>query len=124
MTSSELVWTRVHLPRPLDPEPCGGPATGDGQRPTVPGRGVRAPADSEGIAYLLGCPTSVHPIRRMLRDHLNGVQFQPAPTRTAASEAGRMTLKPRRCRCGRITERRRPVTAVGVQCQAKSPPRF
>lgn len=96
MTSSELVWTRVHLPRPLDPSHVAALLLAMASDRRSPDVAFELRADSEGIAYLLGCPkTSVHPIRRMLRDHLNGVQFQPAPTRTAASEAGRMTLKPK-----------------------------
>lgn len=96
MASPELVWTRIHLPRPLDPAHVAAlllTLASDRRSPDI---SFELRADRAEVVYLIGCPkTSVHPIRRMLRDQLVGIQFQSAPARPPASEAGRMVLRPR-----------------------------
>jgi hypothetical protein len=92
----ELVWTQLHLPRPLDEAAVQSLllVLGSQRRPTpvvFELRGART-----GIRYLLGCEsTAVARITRLIRDGLPGVAFSSAAGRSDPVEVGRVRLSPR-----------------------------
>ncbi|MGY0386401.1 type IV secretory system conjugative DNA transfer family protein [Nocardioides sp. WG-D5] len=95
MTRPEIVWTRLHLPRPLDESRVHALLV------DLASQRLRSPivfelrGTADGVAHLLGCDvTAVHTVKRLLRDELPGVLFSSAPTRTPMEASGRLQLRP------------------------------
>lgn len=90
-----IVFTRIHLPRPLDDGKVLSlllALAADRRSPDV---AFELRATSDGVAHVVGChPGSVHSVKRLLRDHLPGIAFQAAPDRPLVTETGRMELRP------------------------------
>ena len=83
--SESLVFTRLHLPRPLTPNTLRQllerMMSGDVPRPLI----LEVHATSAGVTHLLGCaPTAVQRLKRLLSGSLPGVGFEattrPSPT--------------------------------------------
>jgi hypothetical protein len=92
----EMVWTQLHLPRPLDEAAVQSLllVLGSQRRPTPVVFELRAART--GIRYLLGCESiAVARITRLIRDGLPGVAFSSAAARFDPVEAGRLRLSPR-----------------------------
>ena len=96
MKSQHLVWAQLHLPRPLDPGLVFAlllTLASDRRSPHVV---FETRSDQAGISHLIGCSRLVtSALRRMLTDHLPGVQLSKAATRFPASESGRLRVRPR-----------------------------
>lgn len=95
MARPELVWTQLHLPRPLDSARVLALlvtlASDRRSTPVV----FEARAHQGRVLHLLGCETTaVHRLSHLLRDHLPDVATTRAPERVAATEAGRLMLRP------------------------------
>lgn len=97
MAQPELTFIRLHHRRPLDEARV--------QAVLLMLASERKPAPAvfelragpEGVAHLLGChPGVLARVKRLLGDQLPGISFTKAPERPAASEVGRMRLKPSR----------------------------
>lgn len=90
----ELVFTRLHLPRPLDTDTVAPLLTrlmgSDVPRPVV----FELHAGEDGIFHLLGCaPTAVQRLKRLLRGHVPGLAFEAA-TRPDVAAASRVVAHP------------------------------
>ncbi|MBE5471722.1 type IV secretory system conjugative DNA transfer family protein [Mycobacteroides abscessus] len=97
MSAPTVVWTRFHLPRPLDTAKVQTLllTLGADRLSQDVVLELRATSD-DGVVHLVGCRAeSVQLVKRLLRDHLPGVTFQKAPDRASVIEAGRMQLRPR-----------------------------
>lgn len=92
---SGLVFTRLHLPLPLDPRTVdrllGRLTKSDTPRPLI----FETLADDTGIRYLVG---TVHPnvsrLIRLLEQHLPGLRTEESPERDAAQAVGRLRIRP------------------------------
>lgn len=92
--SDALVFTRLHLPRPLQVEAISSLLSrlmsADVPRPIV----FEIHADHSGIAYLLGCATTAGArLKRLLRGHMPGLGFEAATGRDVVA-VGRLTARP------------------------------
>lgn len=81
----EFVFTRLHLPRPLDTDAVAPLLTrlmgSDVPRPLI----FELHACEDGVVHLLGCaPTAVQRLKRLLRGHLPGLDFEAATSRVVA----------------------------------------
>ena len=90
----EVVFTRLHLPRPIEPEVVSSLLTrlmsSDVPRPVV----FELHADEDGVTHLLGCaPTAVQRLKRLLRAHLPGLVFEAA-TRPDVAAVSRVVAHP------------------------------
>lgn len=95
MRAMELVWSRLHLPRPLDPERVTGLLLHLAADRRAPLLVFELRADTDGLAYLLGCDrAAVWPMRKLLGDHLPGTVVFSAPPRSAVDEVGSLRLAP------------------------------
>lgn len=94
MKTTELVWSRVHLPRPLDEARVLALLLALAANRRSPDLVFELRADANGVVHLLGCPVgSVQGIKRVLRDYLPGIVLTGADQREAVSEVGRMSLR-------------------------------
>lgn len=89
-----LVFTRLYLPRPLDPSQVANLIrrlmASDVQRPLA----FELRGEDEGIQYVLGCaPTAVPKLKQLLAGFIDGVSFAGA-TRTQVTAAG-LVVTPR-----------------------------
>lgn len=92
---TSLVWTRLHLPRPLDQPRVEALLLALASDRRSPNLVFELRASTEGVSHLLGTSaTAVQGIKRLLRDHVPGLATQAAPDRVAVSEVGRMELRP------------------------------
>jgi hypothetical protein len=97
---SELVFSGLHLPRPLDPAAVAGFLTRLASDRDAPRVVLEVRADPGGIRHLLGChPTDVQALRRMLGDLIPGSLLTTPGTGTTqprppVDEAGRLHLHP------------------------------
>lgn len=94
VTMSDLVFTRLHLPRPLDVDHVTQLVTrlmsADAPRPLV----FEMHADGEGVRHLLGCASAATArLKRLLRGHLPGVAFEAA-TRPDVAAVSRVVARP------------------------------
>lgn len=92
--SKPLVFTRLHLPRPLDADTLTALlqrlAGGDIPRPLA----FEVQATADGLAWNLGCPeTATERLKRLFRGMVPGVQFEAA-TRADVAAVGRLTASP------------------------------
>lgn len=95
MSRDELVFTRLHLPRPLDPARVVSLLVALASERRSPIVVFEARADADGVCHLVGCAaTNVHALHRQLRDHLPTIAFSSAGNRPAADESARLTLRP------------------------------
>lgn len=95
MTTKDLVWSRVHLPRPLDATRVAALLVALAADRRSPDLVFELRADTHGVVHLLGCPVgAVQAVKRLLRDHLPGIVLVGADPREPVAEAGRMTLRP------------------------------
>lgn len=100
-SSGELVFSRLHLPRPLDPAAVTAFLTRLASDRDAPRVALELRADHDGVRHLLGCPaTDVHPLRRLLRDLIPGSfltspQDGGQPARPNVDVAARLRLRPR-----------------------------
>lgn len=96
MARVDVVWSRLHLPRPLDLQAVLSVLlnlASDRQSPVLI---FELRADHQGVAHLLGCERSaMHRVRRILTDQLPGTSVTTAPTRQPVSVVGRLRLSPR-----------------------------
>ncbi|MEP9385214.1 hypothetical protein [Nocardioides sp. KR10-350] len=96
MPQPELVWTRLHLPRPLDEDRVHALLVGLASQRLGTPVVFELRGDRTGLVHLLGCDrTAVHTVKRLLRDELPGVMFAAAPGRESVDLAGRLDLRPR-----------------------------
>ncbi|GAB3172278.1 hypothetical protein GCM10027059_41770 [Myceligenerans halotolerans] len=71
--SSQLVFSRLHLPRPLEPSAVSAFLTRLASERDAPRVALELRADQEGVRHLLGCrPTDIHRLRRLLADLIPG----------------------------------------------------
>lgn len=95
MTQPELIWTRLHLPRPLDTDRVAALLTSFASDRRSPPLFLEVRADRAGVTHLLGCQaTVIHRLKRLLVDHLSGVATQGAEARQEVHEASRLMLRP------------------------------
>ncbi|QWF22230.1 hypothetical protein KM427_00305 [Nocardioides sp. LMS-CY] len=95
MRRPEFVWTRLHLPRPLDGGRVLALLTNLASDRRSPPLAFEVRADRDGVQHLLGCEaTAVQRIKRVLGDHLPGIAMQGVETRQPVREAGRLMLQP------------------------------
>ncbi|WP_339619534.1 type IV secretory system conjugative DNA transfer family protein [uncultured Salinibacterium sp.] len=92
--SESLVFTRLHLPRPLTPNTLRQllerMMSGDVPRPLI----LEVHATSAGVTHLLGCaPTAVQRLKRLLSGSLPGVGFE-ATTRPDVAAVSRVVAHP------------------------------
>ena len=95
MTQPELIYTRIHLPRPLDTTRVQGLllaiASERKHSPLV----FELRADAGRVQHLIGCPMpAVHRVKRLLKDQISGITFSTAPARELMDEVGRVRLRP------------------------------
>lgn len=96
MSTHELVWSRVHLPRPLDEARVLTMLLALAADRRSPDLVFEMRADEHGVVHLIGCPVgAVQGIKRMLHDHLPGIVLTGAEPRTPVDEVGRITLRPK-----------------------------
>ncbi|UJV42767.1 hypothetical protein CVT30_25615 [Streptomyces sp. AMCC400023] len=97
---TELVFSGLHLPRPLAPAAVAGFLTRLASDRDAPRVVLEVRADPGGIRHLLGChATDVQALRRMLGDLIPGSLLSTPDTGTTESrsrveEAGRLHLRP------------------------------
>ncbi|GAA2021737.1 type IV secretory system conjugative DNA transfer family protein [Agromyces tropicus] len=89
-----FVFTRLYLPRPLNPSTVTALITrlagSDVSRPLV----FEVQATTDGVAPLLGCtPTAVHPLKRLLAGMVPGIRFGAA-TRAPVAAVSRVLARP------------------------------
>lgn len=95
MKRREVVWTRLHLPRPLDAGSVLALLTSLASDRRSPPLIFEVRADRNGVVHVLGCEaTAVHRIKRLLSDHIPGIATQGSERRQEATEAGRLMLRP------------------------------
>lgn len=98
---STLVFSTLHLPRPLDSDLVTAVLTRLASDRAATRVILEARADADGIHYLLGCRNSdVHHLRRLLGDFVPGSVLTAAardgrPVRQRATIVGRLRLRPR-----------------------------
>lgn len=90
----ELVFTRLHLPRPVTVDATSQLLTrlmgSDVPRPVI----FELHADADGIAYVMGCaPTAVQRLKRLLHGHVPGLAFEAA-TRPRVAAVSRVVAHP------------------------------
>lgn len=96
-----LVFSEVHLPRPLDPAAVSAFLTRLASDQEAPRVVLELRADQERVRHLLGCAaTDVHPLRRLLQDLipgslLTGLGDGDNPARPEVEVVGRLRLQPR-----------------------------
>ncbi len=96
MNTHDLVWSRVHLPRPLDEARTLTLLLALAADRRSPDLVFELRANTEEVVHLLGCPVgAIQGVKRVLRDHLPGIVLVGADPRDPVSEAGRMSLRPR-----------------------------
>lgn len=96
MATPNVVWTRLHLPRPLDEARVLSLLLNLASDRRSPSLVFELRADKDGVAHLLGCDkTVVQRVKRLAADHLPGVAFSTAPQRLPVQEAGSLRLRPR-----------------------------
>lgn len=96
MSRAEVVWTRLHLPRPLDETRVLAfllALASDRRSPDVVFE-LRATGGDESVHLVGTSAMAIQGITRLLRDHLPGVATQAAPNRAPVGEAGRVELRP------------------------------
>lgn len=97
---TELVFSGLHLPRPLDPATVAGFLTRLASDRDAPRVVLEVRADPGGIRHLLGChATDVQALRRMLGDLIPGsllttLGASTTEPRPRVEEAGRLHLRP------------------------------
>lgn len=92
---SDLVFTRLHLPLPLDPQAVvrllARLIQPDTPRPLV----FETHADDSGIRYLGGtAPQNLNRLTRLLEQHLPGLRTDKAVDRADAAVVGRLRIRP------------------------------
>ena len=96
MSRDEMVWTRLHLPRPLEESRVLGLLLALASDRRSPNLVFELRANPSGVVHLLGTSvTAVQGVKRLLRDQLPHVAVQEAPERPSVDEVGRMELRPR-----------------------------
>lgn len=96
MATPDLVWTRLHLPRPLDESRTLSLLVALASDRRSPDLIFELRADTDGVTHLLGCnSTAVQGIKRIMRDQIPGIAFQAASARAQVTEVGRLDLRPR-----------------------------
>jgi hypothetical protein len=99
--TGELVFSRLHLPRPLDPAVVLAFFTRLASDKEAPRIALELRADQEGVRHLLGArATDVHAVRRLLADLIPGsLLTSPTtgdqPARPDVEIAGRLRIHPR-----------------------------
>jgi hypothetical protein len=96
MAGRKLVWSQLHLPRPLDEHGVLRLLSALASDRRASDLVFELHAGPTGVSHLLGCDaTSVQKLKRVIGDHLPGTIFDTAPDRTPMAEVGTMVLKPR-----------------------------
>lgn len=97
---TELVFSRLHLPRPLDPAQVSAFLTRLASERDAPRVALELRADEHGVQHLLGCrPTDIHRLRHLLADLIPGslltkLKGGTQRARPHVEVAGRLRLQP------------------------------
>lgn len=101
MTSGNLIFSSLYLPRPLEATVIGDFLNRLAADRAAPRVVLEARADASGTQHLLGCrSTDVHGLRRLLADFIPGSALTSPdsgtpPARTAVQTASRLRFRPR-----------------------------
>lgn len=99
-STSELVFSQLHLPRPLDPSAVAAFLTRLASDWDAPRVALELRADQNGVRHLLGArATDVHRLRRLLSDLIPGSLLTSAETGSASArpdveDVGRLRISP------------------------------
>ncbi|WP_067803937.1 type IV secretory system conjugative DNA transfer family protein [Actinomadura formosensis] len=94
-STSELVFSQLHLPRPLDAAAVTAFLTRLASDRDAPRVALELRADHDGVRHLLGShATDVHVLRRLLSDLVPGSLLTSAPARRDVDAVGRVKVSP------------------------------